>query len=90
MTGSWIGALTPKPRRLWMDTRYEDTARKAVSQARYRLRSAKYHSTFPPYVPARVIGELVLAREELVAAQDAVSPMDRPTHRPAGDPRLLG
>ena len=56
-----------------MDTRYEDTARKAVSQARYRLRSAKYHSTFPPYVPARVIGELVLAREELVAAQDAVA-----------------
>ena len=56
-----------------MDTRYEDTARKAVSQALYRLRSAKYHSTFPPYVPARVIGELVLAREELVAAQDAVA-----------------
>ena len=56
-----------------MDTRYEDTARKAVSQARYRLRSAKYHSTFPPHVPARVIGELVLAREELVAAQDAVA-----------------
>ena len=56
-----------------MDTRYEDTARKAVSQARYRLRSAKYHSTFPPYVPARVIGELVLASEELVAAQDAVA-----------------
>ena len=46
---------------------------RAVSQARYRLRSAKYHSTFPPYVPARVIGELVLAREELVAAQDAVA-----------------
>ena len=56
-----------------MDTRYEDTARKAVSQARYRLRSAKYHSTFPPYVPARVIGELVLASEELATAHHAVA-----------------
>ena len=34
-----------------MDTRYEDTARKAVSQARYRLRSAKYHSTLPALRP---------------------------------------
>ena len=38
----------------------------------YRLRSASYHSTFPPHVPARVIGELVLAREELATAHHAV------------------
>ena len=53
--------------------RLDDTARNAVHQARYRLRSARYHSTFPPYIPARVIGELVLAREELATAQDAVA-----------------
>ena len=55
-----------------MDTRHDDTARQAVRQARYRLRSARYHATFPPHVPARVIGELVLAREELAAAQGSV------------------
>lgn len=51
----------------------DDTARHAVHQARYRLRSARYHSTFPPDIPARVIGELVLAREALTTAQDAVA-----------------
>ena len=44
--------------------------REAVTQARYRLRSARHHSTFAPHVPARVIGELVLAREAL---KDAVT-----------------
>ena len=56
-----------------MPTRLDDTARDAIRQARFRLRSARYHSTFPPDVPARVIGELVLAREELATAQDAVA-----------------
>lgn len=53
--------------------RHDDTARKAVDQARDRLRSARYHSTFPPCLPARVIGELVLTREALKDAEDAVT-----------------
>ena len=53
--------------------RHDDTALEAVTQARYRLRSARHHATFPPHLPARVIGELVLAREALKDAQDAVS-----------------
>ena len=55
-----------------MCTRHDDTARQAIRQARYRLRSARDHATLLPHVPARVIGEVALAREELATAQDAV------------------
>lgn len=53
--------------------RHDDTAREALTQARYRLRSARYHFTFPPCVPARVIGGLVLARGALKDAEDSVT-----------------
>ena len=56
-----------------MDTRFDNTARKVIHQARCRLRAAGYHSTFPPQVAARVIGELILAHEELATAQEAVA-----------------
>ncbi len=56
-----------------MDTRHENTARAAIRHASHRLQEAGYHATFPPDIPARVIGELVLAREALTTAQDAVA-----------------
>lgn len=56
-----------------MDTRHDDTARTAIREASHRLHEARCHATFPPDIPARVIGELVLAHEALTTAQDAVA-----------------
>lgn len=56
-----------------MRTRHDNTARDAISQACYRLEEARYHTTFPPHIPARVIGELHLAHAALGIAQDAVA-----------------
>lgn len=51
----------------------DDTARNALIQARYRLRSARHHATFPPHVPSRVVGELSFALKALKEAEDAVA-----------------
>ena len=55
-----------------MDTRHDDTARAAITQARFRLRAARYHGTHPPAITTRVIGELTIARELLTTARNAV------------------
>ena len=55
-----------------MDTGYDDDARVAVTQARYRLRNARYFAAFAPDIHARVVGELSLARELLTKARNAV------------------
>lgn len=73
-----------------MDTRHDDTARDAIRQAWHRLQEARYHATFPPDIPGRVIGELVLAREALATAQDAVLRwIDQETDRGAGQHHQL-